>query len=295
MANFRLLFIIGLAMGFGILSSGCDLINPQEEVPAYIHVDSVALEPNSEVNHGSISHNAVDAWVTVGGKFVGTFQLPETFPVLEKGKQPVRIRPGIMNNGISNTRVGYPFYEVIRDTLELKERAVDTLGTLKTQYTSNTKIPWQETFEDTNNLTIENNEQATISFQITSDPNEVFEGNNSLKAVLQEEEDLFEVVMLERMAQSFPLSSPVYLEANFNTEIEVQVGLIARGPGGNVVQRSKVVLNETKGNWKKIYINFTDDIQEFGRDYDFRVFFGTLKENSGKQALFLDNLKLVHE
>ena len=38
-----------------------------------------------------------------------------------------------------------------------------------------------------------------------------------------------------------------------------------------------------------------DATPEFGRNYEFRVFFGVLKENAGKETLYLDNLKLVHE
>lgn len=281
--------IIASAVGF----SGCDAINPKEEIPAYIHIDSIVLNDGPNNPSGTISHDIQDAWVLSDDQFIGVFELPATIPILQEGPQDIVVRAGIKNNGISNTRAPYPFYDTIKLERTLEPKKVDSLGTLNTRYIGPANFRWVERFEDTGNITLRNNENATVPFELTSDPEEVFNGKYSLKADFEEQGDFFEVKLLERQAMQLSAARNIYLEVNFNTAVEIKVGIIAIAPNGNTTQRSKVVLNETNGEWNKIYINLLRNIQRFPKDHRFQVFFGRVKRSAGPAKAYLDNIKLI--
>ncbi len=289
------IFGLFLVLSAGLLPQ-CDIINPEEEVPAYIHIDSITVKnaPNRAIDNAS--HKIVDAWVQVGNDFVGVFELPATIPVLKKEEQEVFIRAGILNNGISNTRGQYPFYKPIDTSLYLEANETDSLGTLQAEYADKINYAWVENFDDPGNLSIENNPEANVDFKITQDPNEVFDGNGSLKVPFNDNGNTRFFEVLKKNATDLPRDASIYLELNFKTDIEVKMGLIADpATGKNEVKRSKLILNETNGKWKKIYINLKRNVQNFPRKYDFRLFFGKEKRNSGKATFYMDNLKLIHD
>ena len=80
------------------------------EIPSYLNIESINLE--TESYEGSDSHNITDVWVTMDGNFLGAFELPSLIPILSDGEHEFRISPGIKVNGISATRIIYPFYEI---------------------------------------------------------------------------------------------------------------------------------------------------------------------------------------
>lgn len=282
-----------MALGF----NQCDVINPEEDIPAYVHIDSMTVNVPENRELGPGSHKIVDAWVRAGNEFVGVYELPATIPILKKGETPIFVRPGILNNGISNTRAQYPFYIPVDTTLKLTPKQTDSLGTLESRYADQIQLKLQENFEDTNNLRFENSSNASFNYDVTFNSKEVFEGDASLKAEFDdiEEEQLFEI--RTKNATSLNPTASNYLEVNFKTNIEVTMGVIGIPPGNQGVSRKrrKLVLNETKGEWTKIYINLKDNIQDFGPDYEFRIFFRALKNPSGPATFYLDNVKLIHD
>lgn len=283
-----------LLAGFLLLLAGCDTINPEEEVPSYIHIDSINLVDDANNPTGTVSHNIEDAWVFSGGQFIGTFQLPATVPILQSGQKDLVIRAGIKNNGISNTRVSYPFYDTIQLKRSLQRREVDSLGVLSTSYLQSAKFEWVERFEDTGDVSLRNNSNATVPFELTSDPEEVNSGRFSLKAELEEEGDFFEAKLPQRRAVQLSGNNNIYLEVNFRCDVRFQMGFTAVAPNGNTTQRSKLILNETQGRWKKVYINLKENVQRFPKDHRFQIYFGKVKREGGpSRTLYLDNLKLI--
>ena len=55
----------------------CDVINPEESIPAYIHIPEFRLETG--LGQGSNSHNITDVWLTVGTEFSGCIPYPLLF------------------------------------------------------------------------------------------------------------------------------------------------------------------------------------------------------------------------
>ncbi len=287
-----------MAMMFGQL--GCNVVDTEEKIPGYIHIDSMAVQAPEDSDESMVSHDIVDVWVKVDNDFIGVFELPATFPVLKTGEQNITLRAGVKNNGISNTRGQYPFYSPIDTTLSIKAKQTDSLGTVETKYRQNLQILWEEDFEDKDDLTIKNSDEANVEFQITRQPSEVFEGDASMKAHFkdQSKNQLFEIQKSEPVnSKDISLSASTYLEVDFKTNIEVKMGLIAIPPAASDIsanKRSKLILNETK-DWQKIYINLKSNLQDFPPDYNFRFFFGAAKNSDGEATFHLDNVKLIHD
>ena len=97
MKKYSILFLI-------ICIVSCNKDN--NEVPCYISIDDIQV--NEYAN--SAGTNVTDAWVYINDNLQGVYELPARFPVLAQGKQKLRIRAGIKDNGIAATRVAYPFY-----------------------------------------------------------------------------------------------------------------------------------------------------------------------------------------
>jgi hypothetical protein len=109
---------IGIALGFGLHLSGCNIIDPEEKVPAFIQIDSVGFFSDSV---GSFTdHEITDIWAFQGTTFLGVFPIPARIPVLAEGVVPVQLEAGIYSDGIRSLRLTYPFYRLPIQNLELR-------------------------------------------------------------------------------------------------------------------------------------------------------------------------------
>ena len=268
--------------------NSCDIINPEEPVPSYIHIDKFTLNTTSE--QGSNSSKITDAWVYVDDQLIGAFELPATFPVLFDGTHNVKIKPGIKVNGIAATRAIYPFYTYYSADANLIKDSVITINPTIT-YNSATVFAWKEAFED-GGISIESTAFSDTIIEKTSDVNEVFEGNYSGIVHLDENRTLYEGESIT----NFDLpngDAPVFLEMNYKTNSEIYMGLYAN----NSTQSTPfgiLYLNKTD-TWNKIYINLKDAVNNSISATGFQVFFHIEKSSDvSNSTILLDNIKLVH-
>src|SRR5687768_8161045 len=87
---------------FILFISSCEVINPSEDIPSYIRIDSISVidtTTNNPVFKGS--QRVTDAWIFIDGILHGVYELPATFPVLEEGTHKLTIYGGIQVNGIA--------------------------------------------------------------------------------------------------------------------------------------------------------------------------------------------------
>lgn len=269
-----------------VFLAGCEK-NDRQEIPSYIHIDSFTLEGNESLDEGSLSHNITDAWVYVNNKFIGVFELPATFPVLDEGSSEILIKPGIKMNGIASTRVPYPFYtDYQEEGVFLEKEKVDTLHPA-VSYKDSIRMPLKESFEDTA-LNISAKESDT---NILIDDIHPFEGNGSGKIVLEGDRILFEAV--SDTNYQLPIQGePVFLELNFKTNVDVNTGLYEVAAEGEL-QKPVVILNPTE-QWKKIYINFTNIIGSSYPTRNFRLYLSIFRQEDSRAEVYLDNLKVIH-
>lgn len=54
--------------------TSCDVINPTEDIPAYIYIADFQL--NTNPNQGTSSDKITDVWVSLNNDFLGVYPLP---------------------------------------------------------------------------------------------------------------------------------------------------------------------------------------------------------------------------
>lgn len=268
----------------------CDKFEGDQTIPAYLSIDSIYLQTDPETQ-GTNSHNITDAWVYIDEKLVGTFQLPARFPVLSQGVHDLTIIPGIKRNGISSTRVTYPFYASIEKSIKLMPDSTTRIGVIKTTYMSNTSFIWMEAFEDIS-VSLDTTKNSKVPLQLTPfDSPLTFQGNHSGMIRLDTVRNFFEV--MTHSYYRIP-KDVVYLEMNFNTNSVFQVGVMVYSTDYIIYQTPVLNVANTSGTWKKIYIDLTTTLNAYPNSTNFRVYLGGYKDASVKEALILfDNFKVV--
>jgi len=277
-----------LTIAAAIFLANCDLINPPEKIPAYIHIDSFTVKANYD-SFGSSSHNITDAWIVLDDQVLGAYELPATIPILEDGTAKITIRAGIKENGISNTRTAYPFYTaVILDHLFVPTKT-DTINPVISY--SGTKVNYlmMEDFESSS-IIFEPGIKSSAVLKRTNDTSLVFEGDYSYLAVLPAKNDILEIET--ENLYNIPRGKSVFMELNFKTSIKLVAGIYAVNINESR-QLPIVTLNPTS-KWKKVYINMGFDITNEPSDYVFRFFLGAVNSGTDTAKVYLDNVKLIH-
>jgi len=269
----------------------CEMIDPDETTPSYIHIEKIILN-TSYSEHGTNSNKIVDAWVYIDDKLIGAFELPVTFPVLLDGIHEISIKPGIKQNGISSTRVAYPFFKKITlQNSELIKDEVLHLDTLTTSYLDNVEFAWLEDFED-GGISLEMTISSDTSIYKTSEPSEIFEGAYSGIVYMDNENSFFEI----KTPEAFVLpktGSPIFLELNYKTSNVFATGIFANEYTQSI--QKEVMFITENDDWNKIYVNLTPTRNDYPNAIDFNIFFGSiLGANSSTATVLFDNIKLVH-
>ncbi len=276
-----------------VLLQGCDIINPDEEVPAYIAVDSFTFNPTPTINETgpSTSVKIKDVWVYVDNEFQGAYELPVRFPVLNTGNHRVILSPGILLNGIASTRSPYPFYKGHIQDVNLPEN-----GELKmdpvTSYFDSVKCRFCEDFESVGfGLTATDNSD-TIMYQLPPGDAGIREGIGSGAVYLDHEFTRFEVT--STTSYHLPGSgAAVYLELDYKINQQMVAGLILNVPGAPQQHVSIITLNPTE-TWNKIYVQLGYTVSAYPNADTWQVFFGAIKSNSvSKAEFYFDNIKVV--
>jgi len=271
----------------GIFSRSCQLINPPEDIPAYLHIDSFSLHGNYD-SFGSLSHKITDAWVIVNDKLIGVFELPATFPVLANDIQKLIIMPGIKENGISNTRLPYPFYTYYIDNHLFKPSTTDTIQPNIWYAGNKFLLAFNEDFEGGNVIFDPSNLNNALVYRTNSN-SEKFEGDYSLKVVLPTKNDIFEIEGED--LYDIPRNKSAFIEINFKTDEVLTIGYYSISLT-NSVKRNLINLNPTK-TWKKVYANLGTELLYEPQGNVFRFFLGAVNTASDTSYIFIDNIKLL--
>lgn len=285
-------FFISLSLYIVATISSCNLFNPGNPIPAYIHIDKINLTVNSDGSQGTKSSKITDAWVYVDEQLIGCFELPATFPVLFQGNHEIKIRSGIKVNGIAATRAPYPFYTTF-DTVINLQKGVKTYLNPIVKYRTNMTFKFMENFESPGTMIAKSptiGVDTVIKIIHWPNPN-VCEGNGSGIAYLDATHTFFECVS----ATSYGLptnSADVFLEFNYKCNHIFTVGVFAH-TNSSTTQTEALTLNPT-ATWNKTYIYLTPAVSSNFTATDFSIFFGMVNTGTDSIAMLLDNIKLVY-
>lgn len=270
--------------------TSCEVINPPEQIPSYVAVDTVKVQINS-LHEGSASHDISDSWLYVNGKLIGIFEAPFTVPVLETGLHKIEIEPGIKNSGGDASRVIYPMmFGYYLDTI-LVEGEILTLSPIH-EYRPAT-FDLVENFEDIG-IEFEISEQSDTLISLVSGA-EAFEGK-SMYFALDDDRPNFEC----KTTQLYEIekSGAAYLEMDFKNNDYFNFGIFSKEYNGSVVQevRKHIFTFNPTDEWKKVYIDLNYFVNN-AAGTEFRLFFTCVRPNDAendKTEVYIDNVKLLY-
>jgi len=272
--------------------NSCYKFEGDQTVPAYLKIDSINVETYYS-DEGTSSSKITDVWAYLDDNLVGVFELPALFPVLAKGKHKLQLRAGIMLNGISSTRVPYPFYLPIDyPDFEFYEDSIRVPPVLTTTYYPGLTFAWMEDFEQ-EGLKIDETSISDTVIKRTQDgafitPTSQYSGVINLT----EEKPIYSAVSYDL----YPMpkeGTPTVLELNFKTDNLFNVGLLIQEEG-QIIKLPLVILAHSP-EWNKIYINLGPNLSLHSKATGFKVLLEAgLELDQPTATIYLDNIKMIY-
>ena len=277
----RLLSSILIFFGFLIITS-CEMINPEEQVPTYLHIDSFNFQKTP--NTGTASQNITSVWVYFEGERVGVFDLPATVPILADAVGKVSVLPGVTYSGIKDILTPYVFF--LSDTMTLTPAPGQIVSwTPTTQYMEEEYLNiFNVDFEAGGNPFTQFD--GDTSLQVVTDPNLVFEGNASGYIYLDNMSRSENMLL-----QQFFADKEAYIELNYRGTLDFEVGLQSTTAGGQPFTQY-VFGYKARPDWNKVYIGLQDFISANpGKAY--RVVIKVAPGSPSTGFVLIDNLKVI--
>lgn len=288
MLHMKLSGIVGLLLIF----SSCIKNNPN---PAWIEVAVWNLEANPLLSgeEGELNHNFTDAYITVGGKIMGIFELPCKIPVLMDGSQYIEIYPVIRKNGISATKGIYPFCQPFTMTADLVKNETLQISP-KTRYFTSSEFAFIEDFESAS-LKFETDGISNASLQqvLHTDPGKSGNcGHISLNAT----DSLWLGYTHDQMV--LPKGGrEVYLEIEYKMTNTLLTGVLAISPG-SVKNHDNIQLNAQEASvatWRKAYIELKEIVSfSLETEYFEQYLKAVLDPGKSSADIYIDNIKVIH-
>lgn len=278
-----------------LLLPACELINPEEQIPAYIYVEPFTLQENPDVVAGSLDEAITHVFAYSGTDFLGIFSLPALIPVLQEGPQTIELDPGIRDNGISASIQIYPFYERYAKEVVLEPGRIDTLLPV-TRYRSNIRIHFIEDFEAGIPIFSEDRD-GNENTKLEASTEDIFEGGRSGRILLDTLNPFFDVGTDRSQLFDLRTGGRTYLELNYKTDVELLFGVVEIDNLGSAQSYFEYGLLP-RASWNKVYFNLTEVVRVTNADAYQIAITGGLPISNGAFALpegrvYLDNIKLI--
>jgi len=287
-------FIIG-SMIFLMYSCSDNLT---ADIPSYIEIDRFEYEGNSSQSpphpNSYMSTNITDVWITMDGQIIGNYEIPCKIPILSSSTHSFDISAGIKVNGISGTRIKYPFYkkyqtEIILNTNESVYISPTTAYKTDTNDPTTPSFIFQETgtFEEAGTMF----ESSSLSdTTVIIQKNVVFQGENSAAIYLDSTNNYFDVRTNTEL-DSLIFNTNTFLELDFKSNIDFNVGIVIIN---DIEQKQELIQLYPTNEWKKIYLDLQPLINMGNSASKFKIYFeGNYDANEIENNVYIDNLKIV--
>lgn len=288
-----------LAMFSMMLMPSCNNFKGNQEIPAYLHVDTFLFTTNYAVE-GAASHKITDVSVYVDDDFQGYYEMPATIPILKTGEHRLTLMPGIKLNGNSSTRTINPFY--VPYTIEdyvFEEKVIDTV-TPSTHYypvdESDIVFKWQEDFERQISLETAAYSDTTI-VRTDRDAPEIWRdeyGNSHYSGYVWIGDTLNSFCIMTEPLYGLPdQGNSIFLELDYKCTEIFEVGLFVKIRQEETIDL--IYVNPTD-KWNKIYVNLGPNITDASSDNPeyFRVFISGSVDEGSEAEYYFDNIKVVY-
>ena len=275
-----------------LLLSSC---TKTDTTPSWIIINEFNFTTDEPIE-GVNSHGITDAWVYMDNEALGVFSLPAKIPVLAEGEHDFTIYAGIKNNGISATRIRYPFYERYDVTLNLVKGEEQTLIPDIT-YKSNISFQLLEDFEDVGVDFIKHFTSDTDMVVLDNGmyPDIVEYGTKCGAIFLTEEDSLYKGETNTNLLLPGG-GAEVYVEMDYMNNNSMILGVIAENSSESneapLVQMNPQETSEME--WKKIYISLKENVSyEIFADHFEISLASVLDAGNTSGVVYLDNIKVL--
>lgn len=296
---FRRISLALLAAG-SLSFPACELINPDEEVPTFLFIDSFTFT-TVYATQGLATSDLPDAHVYVDNRFIGIYELPATVPIMASGRVKVSILPGTRENLQS---IAHRYVRVLRSfdsTMTLVPGELQRLSP-RTSYRDNVRFAWLEDFEDNSNSLVFTGRSIRDTLYILQGNGEwnfPF-GVNSTRTLHGDlgASDSFRLMEVKSFNTFTTLPNggrDVYLELDYRSNVPIQAGLF-KLVNSLYEQVPLVVLPSTNGRWRKAYLNYAAELATLPVNTPIEIYFGIIKQSGFLDAprFSLDNIKLSY-
>lgn len=255
----------------------CEIINPKEEIPAYVQViDTSSTNPA----------NIKDVWVYQGNGFQGAYELPAKFPILHKEENSIKLRGGVLRDGISEFREEYPFWKFQNVTASLKDAQTFTIP-IQIQYEDSLDYPVKENFEGIGITLLSTSDSDTT---LQTDTTDAYEGQKSGAIYLDANHKNFQITSDTWL--SLPRGgAEVWTEVTYKNDVKFKIGLLGNY-FGTEEDYFEIEVNP-RSYWNKIYVRLTEEINASPNGSVFKLLFEGTGDGSS-QKILLDDIKLIH-
>lgn len=288
-----------------ILLVSCKKFSGDQEVPAYLHVDRFTFQQSNTYDvEGALTTNITDTWVYIDDNLQGCYELPCTVPILERGEHKVTMYAGIKLNGISGTRVQYPFYvPFTKEKHDFRDGVVDTVNPTSKYYKTNeSTIHFLiKDFDNSHELKFDSISQSHTSIVPTTlenDPDGEYtwhsaNSEHSGHVTLSEADSTSYFAAATQPLIGLPnQGNAVFLELDYKCDVEFEVGLFAEVTGS--IKTIDILFVKPSSEWNKIYVNLGPSITNNGSATYFKIFLAALRGDLETAHLCFDNIKLVY-
>ncbi len=284
-----------------LMLPACDFINPEEEIPSFLYIDSFSFN-TVYATQGFPSYDIPDVHVYVDNKFIGIYELPARVPVMKTGKAQINLLPGVRENALSIAHRPVRIYKSF-DTSVVLEAGNTVQLKPATSYRSNVKFAWMEDFEDRSNSLVFTNRSNRDSMSIIpagsapwafpAAPNAAWSLYGDLG--VSDSFKIFELKTFNSFNDLPVAGRDVYLEMDYYSTLPLQTGLFTLS-GMIYEQVPLVLLPETGGSWRKVYLNLNVELAGLTAGTPVELYFGILKQSGylDRARFGLDNLKLSY-
>jgi hypothetical protein len=270
-------------------SAGCNIINPPEQIPTYVRIDSFSVSGDPAVT-GSNSHKITSAFVYFNNAPVGIFDLPASFPLIADKPGTLTILPGVDFDGLSGYQVVYPLY--LGDTMSLTPSpGVEQHFDANTKYIQGAGLQSNDEFEQgvgfSNTFQKLSGDTTIVN---TANPADVFEGHGSGIIALGSHDS---ATIISRNGIAITTNKNTYIELNYRSNCPIWVGMSVLLSDGSRYNEYIVGLNK-RDDWGKIYIG-ADDFIGPHQGTDYKIIIHTERPSTVANGVVnLDNIKIIN-
>lgn len=272
--------------------SACNIINPQEPVPTYIHIAPFTFYNPDSSYTGSSSHNIPSAWVFANDQAIGTFDLPCTIPIILSKSQKIKIVPAVYSQGMKSYLLQYPFYSYDTVTLENNPSKI-TNYTPRTRYLQNLKALNYKLLVNFEEGMLFKNIGSDTSMIIETSVDKAIEGGKSGAIYLDATKTFSESISTNYFE---PLANNTFIELDYKGTIPFQVGIQAEDLNGGIKGEYLAGLNPNSSK-TKIYIEIGSVLKSYqGYSRFYIKIRSTLNDFNGvykEGYVILDNIKVI--